>query len=240
MKKIVALFDTHIPYQIPLDPIFRFIEDFKPDVIILGGDICEWGSVSHWVADQSRHLDFGTIKSEYEAMGEVVLRPISRVAVHASKIYLTGNHEDWIRKACDANPNLRGFAELKRNIKGWKILPYNVPYKAGPNLVYIHGTYENKYHSNKTAEAYVGKSVIYGHVHSMQLYSNVSPVDSKHFYQAQSVGCLCHLNPSFMKNKPNAWVNGFNYTYLNDDGTFHPFSVIIVKNKFWAEGKLYK
>ena len=239
MKKIVALFDLHVPYNIILEPVFRFIEDFKPDVVILGGDVGEFGSVSHWIADQSRHLDHGTLVQEYNNINEVALKPLAKVAGKASKIYLTGNHERWVEMATAINPNLRGFAEIERNIKGWKILPYNVPYKAGPNLVYIHGTYENKYHAHKTAESYIGKSVIYGHVHSMQLHSNVSPVDSKHFYQAQSVGCLCHLNPSFMKNKPNAWVNGFNYTYLNDDGTFHPFSVIIVKNKFWAVGRQY-
>lgn len=240
MKKILALFDCHVPFNIPLDLVWEFAQDFKPDVVILGGDICEWGSVSHWVADQSRHLDYGTLKQEYEAMKRTVLLPLSQVAPKAKKIFIPGNHERWIEQDCNRNPNLREFAELHKNIKGWKILAFNESYKAGSNLVYIHGLYTNKYHAHKTAEAFVGKSVRYGHVHTMQSFTNISPVDSKHFYQAQSIGCLCTLNPHFMENQPNAWVNGFDYCYLNDDGTFHPFPIIIVKGKFWAEGRFYK
>ncbi len=34
MKKILALFDTHIPFNIRLDPVFEFAHDFKPDIVI--------------------------------------------------------------------------------------------------------------------------------------------------------------------------------------------------------------
>ena len=240
MKKILSLFDLHIPFNIPLGPVLEFVKDFKPNVIILGGDVGEWGCVSHWVCNQSRALDHGTISQAYEDIEREIIFPLADAAPYAKKIFLTGNHEDWLRKAAEADPNLRGFIELERNLKGWKIYPFNVPYRAGKNLCYIHGTYHNKYHARTTADAFVGSSVIYGHVHSMQSFSNISPVDSKHFYRAQSLGCLCNLNPEFMKNKPNAWIHGFGYCYLNDDGTFHDVPVVIVRNKFWAEGRLYK
>jgi hypothetical protein len=69
----------------------------------------------------------------------------------------------------------------------------------------------------------------------------VSPVDIKQFYKGQSVGCLCNLNPYFMRNKPNAWVHGLDFTYLDtSDGTFADNPVIIVKNRFWANGRRYK
>lgn len=239
MQRILSLFDTHIPFNIPLDPVFEFAKDFKPTIVVLGGDIHEWGAVSTWVSDQSRHFDSGTITMAYEQMHTTVLQPIELVAPKAKKIFLTGNHEDWIRKACDANPNLRGYAELERNISGWKIIPVNAPYRVGENLVYIHGTYTNEYHAKKTAVAY-HRSVIYGHMHEVQSHTLVSPIDDSIFYKAQSVGCLCHLNPEWKKNKPNSWVNGFNFCYMNEDGTFQDFNVVIVKGKFWAEGRQYK
>ena len=239
MQRILSLFDSHVPHQIELGPVFEFAKDFKPTTIVLGGDIHEWGAVSSWVCNQARHLDGGTIKEAYGQMEEKVLAPLKQAAPAAKRIFLTGNHEDWLRKASEADPNLRGFVELGRNVEGWRILPFNVPYRASKNLVYIHGSYQNEYHAKKTALAY-HCSVIYGHMHEIQSHTLVSPVDDTCFYKAQSVGCLCTLNPQWKKNMPNAWVNGFNFCYVNDDGTFQDFNVVIVKGKFWAEGRQYK
>ena len=116
----------------------------------------------------------------------------------------------------------------------------NVPFKAGPNLVYIHGTYTNEFHAKKTVLAY-HSSVIYGHLHTIQTHMLVSPIDSDKFYKASCVGCLCHLNPHYNRNRPNAWVNGFSYAYVDKKtGTFNDFTPIIVKGNFWAEGRRYR
>jgi len=44
-----------------------------------------------------------------------------------------------------------------------------------------------------------------------------------------------------MKNKPNRWVNGFNYAYVEKKtGLFWDTQVTIVEGKFWANGRKYK
>ena len=119
-------------------------------------------------------------------------------------------------------------------------LRMNVPHRIGHNLIIIHGTYTNLYHARKTVEAY-HVSTIYGHVHTFQSHMLVSPVDNNKFYTGQSIGCLCTLNPQFMKNRPNAWVNGFCYVYWNEsDDSFQLVPVVIVHGQFRANGKLYK
>jgi hypothetical protein len=63
----------------------------------------------------------------------------------------------------------------------------------------------------------------------------------KHFYKGQSCGCLCNLNPDFMKNRPNKWVNGFNYCYLDEEsGLFWDTQVTIVDGKFYTMGRRYR
>lgn len=241
MKKIVALYDIHVPFNIDLNPVFEFVQDFKPDVVILGGDIHDWTSVCHWISDQSRALDGGTVFENYQELREVVLNPLKRASPHSKKIYITGNHEDWLRKAGEMQPNGRQYWGLEDNLKdvGIKIVPINIAYEANKNLVYIHGVYVNEFHAKKTVLAY-HTSVIYSHTHDVQSYTMVSPVNITHFYKASSVGCLCNLNPHYNQNRPNKWVNGFNFCYVNDDGSFHDTQVIIVKNKFWANGRFYK
>lgn len=239
-EKIVVLFDTHVPFNLPLEPVWRFLEDFKPTKIVLGGDTHDWGSVSSWLSDQSRALDCGTIKENYNELEKVVFNPIRKVAPKAKKIFMVGNHDDRINTVLRVDPRFRGFIELEENIpKDFEVYPTNKPVNIGPNLVIIHGIYTNLHHAKKTVEAY-HTSVIYGHVHTFQSHTLISPVDSDRFYIGQSIGCLSTLNPEFLKGKPNAWMNGFCYIHLNGDGTFHHVPVVIVKGKFYANGKRYK
>ncbi len=244
MKKILALFDTHIPFNIRLDPVFEFAHDFKPDIVILGGDLHDWTSVCHWIADQSRALDGGTIMQNYEELNLGLLDPIQKAVGKVRKVFLTGNHEDWLQQAAGINPNGRGYWELDRNIDTKKynieIMPINVPYKASNHLYYTHGLYTNKYHAEKTVAAF-HRSVLYGHTHDVQTFTDISPIDIKDYFKGASCGCLCTLNPHYLRNRPNRWVNGFNYVYLNEKtGYFNDYQVYIVDNQFYADGRLYR
>ena len=240
-RKIVALFDTHIPFNIPLDPIFEFIQDFKPTEIVLGGDCHDWTAVSAWIADQSRALDGGTVKQNYSELGDTLLRPLSKAAPRAKKMLLEGNHENWLRKASQINPNGRGYWELENNLpKDIQIISMNQAYHVNEHLCYLHGLYTTKYHAFQTVHA-VHKTVLYGHTHDVQRYTDISPVDVEQFYTGASCGCLCTMNPSYMKNKPNRWVNGFNYAYVDEKTKeFSETQVYIIRNKFWALGRRYK
>lgn len=239
-KRILGLFDTHIPNHINLDPIFEFAKDWKPDVLVLGGDMHDFGSVSHWLSDQSKHLDSGVVKENYQSLKKYLLDPIGQaVGKRCKKVYLEGNHESWTRLACNQDPNLRGYIELEKNIPAeYQIIPENKVFQPNENFVVIHGHYTNMYHAKKTVETY-HTTVFYGHCHTFMSHPLVSPVDQTHFYMGQAIGSLCTLNPGYLRNRPNAWINGFVYFYLENDGTFQYIPVIIVKNRFWAEGRRY-
>lgn len=239
----MALPDAHIPFNIHLDPVFEFISDFKPDKIVILGDAHDWTSVSHWIADQSKYLDGGVIQDNFRELHTVLLDPLNRVRGKAEIVYILGNHEDWLIQATYINPNGRGYWDIEKNIDLKKyhmtIIPVNKAYRVNDNLSMIHGNYCNIYHAKKTVEVY-HTSILYGHTHDIQSHTLVSPIDVEKFYKGASIGCLCNLNPHYQRNRPNRWVNGFSYVYVDDkDGSFHDFQVVIVKNKFWANGKKY-
>ena len=240
-ERIIFLPDIHTPFNIDLNPIWEFVEDFKPTISILGGDAHDWTAVSQWIADQSRALDGGTIKQNYRELNSTVLQPLSVAAPKAKKIFLEGNHEDWLRKASLINPNGREYWELEKNLpKDIKIVPFNQAYHVNKNLCYLHGLYTTKYHAYQTVHA-VHKTVLYGHSHDIQRYTDVSPIDVEQFYTGASCGCLCTLNPSYLKNRPNRWVNGFNFCYVDTKTEeFSETQVYIIRNAFWANGRRYK
>jgi len=242
--KIVGLPDIHIPFNINLRPIFKFISDFKPDVIVLMGDVHDWTPAAEWIGNQSLSLTIQTIKKCYEELHRVLLDPLREITKGKTQIkYLKGNHEYWLERAMALNANGIGYWGLEENIDTARynlhIVPVNVPYRPCTNLIYIHGVYTNEYHAKKTVQAY-HTSVLYGHTHDVQSHTVVSPIDVTHFYKGASTGCLCNLNPTYMKNKPNKWVHGFNFCYINEKTeAFHDTQVYIVNGGFWANGKYY-
>jgi len=239
-ERIVFLTDIHIPHQIELSLVFEFVQDFKPTKIITGSDAHDWGAVSCFVADQSRHLEGGIVKENYKEIEKILLSPLKKAAPKAEIIWLTSNHDDWLRKAIQADPNLKGYIELENNLpKGIRIIPLNQAYHVNENLCYMHGLYTTKYHAFQTVHA-VHKSVFYSHTHDVQRYTDISPVDSSQFYTGASCGCLCNLNPAYLKNKPNRWVHGLNYCYVDTKTKeFAEVQVYIIHNKFWALGRRY-
>jgi hypothetical protein len=186
-------------------------------------------------------LDGGTIIQNYRQIEEVILAPLRKAAPKAEVILLTGNHEDWLFKATLINPNGRGYWELERNLPKYvKIIPVNQAYHVNKHLCFLHGLYTHKYHAFHTVHA-VHKSVFYGHTHDIQRYTDISPVDVSQYYTGASCGCLCKMNPAYMKNRPNRWVNGFSFFYVDTaTETFADTQVYIVNGQFWALGKKYK
>ncbi len=243
-QKIVSLFDIHLPYHINLKPIWKFIHDFKPDVVVLGGDLHDWEAVSDWIANQSLRLDGQSIKRCYKEIHDIILNPLlMAMPAHCQVKYLKGNHEFWVDQAINLNRNGQGYWELENNIDLKKyhmeVFPINGVYQPCENLLYIHGVFTNEFHAKKTVQAY-HNSVIYVHAHTTQTYTDISPVNVTKFYTAQCAGCLCTLNPHFMKNRPNKWVNGLNFAYIDEKtASFGSTQVVIVHGGFWALGHYY-
>jgi hypothetical protein len=87
------------------------------------------------------------------------------------------------------------------------------------------------YHARKHGEL-CQRNVIYGHTHAKQLHSGYHPVDKALPYIAESIGCLCSLNPPYMKNRPNQWANSFKYCEVETDGTFSGDTVTLINGNF--------
>lgn len=256
-KKIVLLPDIHYPHHNveAFRAVLKFIKWFKPDEVNLLGDAMNMDTVNHWKRDKGNQLYFEgkRMKAEYEGFDRDILRPIEKaIPKHCVKVYMGGNHEDWVNEVIEKNPQLQGMIEpeIALNLKkrNWIWIPYIIhnnddSWKRGMReygkLVVFHGEYTNKYHAFKTASSF-SKSVVYGHTHDIQMYTTTTQDDYTSFHTAQSIGCLANLSPEYLKGNFNKWVNAFGILYLRENGYFNLYTPIIVKGKFIYAGKIFE
>ena len=239
--RVLFLPDTHIEstvgLSLSLKAALKFIKIFKPHETIIGGDFMDFDSISKFGKKNFLKREGKRLLFDFH-LGNKVLDVIDK-HTKDKVVYLYGNHEIWLDNLiAEEAPQLEGLVSVEKELRfkdrNYKIIPFNKVYKVG-HARFIHGWYYNIYHARKTV-AEMGASTFYGHTHDMQAFTKVN-YDEKPML-GQSMGCLCDLNPSYKKNRPNRWVNGFGIFYFSSDGTFTPYNPILIKGKFWWNGKL--
>jgi len=238
----VLLPDIHYPEQDneAMRLVGLFLKDHKVDEIIYTGDGMNMSAVCHWEEKKNRKMEGKRVKAEYLGFVKNVLNKHREIVGEKCKfVYLIGNHENWIEETIDKDAKVEGYYEVENNFPSWvKIIPFNKIYKIG-KLRVTHGFYTNKYHASKTVDAFE-RNVVYGHTHDIQFFTKVLSDDVKDFHSAQSIGCLCNMNPDYMENRPNNWVHGFGVAYFQPNGYFNFYQIVIVNNEFIWNRKIYK
>jgi hypothetical protein len=251
-KSYVALFDIHygwerkagkkVPLHNPriLDAVGLFIEDFKPDVIIYGGDTIDCGAISHH--NRKRNFSIEGLRLADDAQGaSTVLRDYRLAAGNPLEVVIEGNHEDWLNDLIEDYPGLAGMFGLRDLLKlsdDAVIVPQGEVFRFG-KLVFLHGDQirSSLYPARWAVDAY-GKSVRFGHFHTYQTFTKVSALDGD-CRTGVAVPCLCTRGPGYGKGAPNRSINGFNYGYLEGAGNYYDITPIITNHKFVAEGVEY-
>lgn len=249
IKKGIALFDLHIPeHHAPLlSNVLRYMKDQKFDELVLGGDTMTMASLSRHDLNSGnmRALEGKRVKTDIKHGSDILDALSGTLNRGAAKVYLQGNHEDWVEQFIDKYPALEGILELENLMglekKGYKVIKPRHSYKSG-KMYFIHGDIFGKYtpvfHSKKVVELY-NRNVFYGDRHQHQSYIKASPVDINDKHMAISVPAMCQLNPKWAKDRPNNWCNGFMVWYSNGS-KFNAYTVVSVDGSFIApNGKEY-
>ena len=214
-----------------------FCKDFKPHGTIVGGDFINLDHVGRFSKNKPRLREGRRLKHDY-ALGNEILDIIDKFT-QREKVFMIGNHDSWLEHWLDEHPQMEGLVEMSQELRlverGYKVIPENKVYKVG-KAKFVHGLYHNMYHSRATVQV-MGDNTFYCHTHDMQSFTQTN-------YDAQpimghSCGCLCDLNPSYLRNKPNRWVNGFGVFYFSKNGNFTPYFPLIINGEFWWNGKKY-
>ena len=232
-KRVVILSDIQIPFQDQpvLELVYRFIDLWQPDTLIINGDLVDFYSLSQFDKDP---LKVDRVVEEVTGVANF----FERTKIVQNRIWLGGNHEDRWRKTLwkmqqfgpgakavlqalvnaaeateDADAAFRFiFSTKKMDVTYWPYGHYMI--LAHNNLVVTHG-FRLSQHSAYSAKMHIerlGRSVIVGHTHRQGVYRN-SNLRGTH--GAWENGCLCRLDPDYVQF-PN-WQQGFSIVTIEQE-----------------------
>lgn len=254
MEKFVALYDLHWGYERKnghktplhdlkaLDVTLQFIKDFKPDHVILGGDILDCGSISHHNHGKPGAVEGFRLMGDAKELREALIDPIEALGAK-SLTYITGNHEDWLNDLTAMIPALEGMMNVGTVLdldKRWKVIPCGESFKLG-KITFVHGDQiKGGIHSAKWATEAWEKNIRFGHHHTFQVHTKTSASDANG-HTGIAVPCLCKKNPNYGGGAPNRWAQGFLWGYVNGpQQTFNDYVSVIVNGVTTANGKTYQ
>lgn len=241
--RFVFLNDVHVPDSIELAPVFEFIGDFKPDHIILGGDILDMASFSHWERDRPRRArEMPYPADEYGLCRDRFFMPLRKAAPKAIITLMMGNHEARAEHSIDAFPEGRGFWEVERNVTGVDQFTKQYDTVALGKLWFAHGdilTCNSKVAAQRILDLY-RRSIRIGHFHCLSETGYTSPVDIDDRHSARVCGTLQNFQPNFMRHRPHSWQHAFTHGIVEPNGKFWDWTSRINGGVFYAEGRRYK
>jgi len=240
----VVLNDIQIPFHdVPvLANVLSFIQDLKPQGVILNGDVVECYAISNFTKDP---MEPSSLTNERMIAGDLM----NRLSHVKHKIWLGGNHEDRLRSHVWRNRKewSRALGVLGVSIDvsfeslftprkyGFKYTPYGTYHMLG-KLMVTHGEFISK-HSAFSAKMHMdrfGTSVLHGHTHRLGIHYRT---DMKGVHGAWENGCLCVVNAREWVHFPN-WQQGFAIVNVAPDGMFNVQQIPILPDKTFMFGGL--
>lgn len=256
MKRTIGVFlsDIHLPDNISLIPLFKYIKDLYTEcqkngdkfLTILGGDIID-ASGMHGIES----LAASQIKKEWYERDTALLlrflRQLRDVAPKTELVYLEGNHEERYKRIMVRYPDaFGGRFDFHRDVVS-KVFPkskwvsygtYDSYIKLG-DTIFTHGNVYPTHHAKKYAEVFAPFKVVYGHLHHFQSHTIHSAMPDLPPHYAVTAGCLTHTAPEWKKGQPNCWINGF-IDFISEGGITTSTPHVIENGKFMIGGTVYE
>ena len=232
MRRGLIIADMHLLSYEKVHPSYelvkRFAKDFKPDFVVIDGDMLDLPYFSKFDRD---NLEVQA-KGNWENDVKLANTELDFWQRQAKDLYFRqGNHEFRLEVAAGEMPKMADSLDLgtrlgfrDRGIRYTREI--DAPIKFG-KLSVTHGWYYNIHHAKKTLMEY-GGSIVYAHVHKFQSYSKVLQATSLEI-QAWSIGCLCDKQPEYVRGRPTGHQNGFGIINVADSGNFNFYPVNVTK-----------
>jgi hypothetical protein len=253
-KKFLNLVDLHYGYERrnghkialhderAMDVALQFASDFKPDVLLLTGDILDCAAISHHNSNKPGRTEGMRIMDDAQGLNTNFINPLNHIMGKKQKVWIDGNHEAWLYDLEDAMPGLIGLLQPAQllNLDGYHVVPEGGHFDLG-KLTFVHGNQlSGGEHIAKSAVTSWERSIRFGHHHTYQVYTKTTPVHNKLGKTGIAVPCLCTKDPKYGEGKANRWVQGINYGYVFNDGSYADDVALITTGRMVANGKIYR
>ena len=241
VRRVAFISDVHVPFEdkLGVQAMLKYLADFEPDQIILGGDIFDFYLASDHDKDPGRAQ---TIQDEFDA-GRYFFKAINELA--PSVVFMEGNHEQRLQRMIARNPGLyklralefRHAAELPET---WRCYPSQTHYRIGGLLV-LHGDLRGRGTGVKHAAAgmlsKLRTSCIFGHLHRFGTHYETDYAGTVRAGFAN--GHLSDVREAKYITSPD-WQSGFStICFGSSQDIFAVQQHLIVEGRFVVDGKEY-
>jgi hypothetical protein len=214
-KKFVVGFDPHGDQQDKEanSVFFKFIEQFKPDYRIAGGDIWDFRPLRKKATDEEKRE---SMKDDYEAGRDWLER---LTATHL----LLGNHDARLWKLAESDNGVRSdyaqkliVDEIQPLFKKLRCRVYPYHKREGVmrlgSLNILHGFFGGLNAARQHALMY--NSCLFGHIHAVDVHS-AGGLERR---VARACGALCNLDMEYNETQPNTLrqANGFPFGVIDE------------------------
>lgn len=245
MKRGIILPDIHLPHEDKkvLELVRQFALANGPwDFLIQLGDLLDFDSMQPGARSKAELRNLSARKIEKD------IRPVHKFFADwrplADDFYwIEGNHDTRINYWLDANKDFVNPEDWDLGELAAKYDVQWVPYWSKGDVLsvgkanHIHGIYTTKHHASQHAAHFDG-NVIYGHTHDTQAFQPTW-LNKKDPCIAQSMGCLCKYQQSYMRGRPSKWQQAFGVETVFSDGNFDLDCVRIVNGRFVWGGQVW-
>lgn len=247
----IDLHDLHYPqYHKPtVKVLFDYLSKNKVETFVFGGDQFHFDCISHHTKHTPLYRTRRAYMNDIEGFDRDILTPLEKLlGPKCAKVWIIGNHERFEQDMIEEQPELEGAIGhvrlLRLEERGWLVVDLGHSYKLG-KLIIIHGetlsgigNQAGQYPSKKAVELYAC-SVLAGHTHAPQTFTRISPVDHINKWQGHIAPIGGAVNPSYLRNRPTAWLNGFTRIEVFPNGNFNLYPIIVSNGVASFNGEIY-
>lgn len=201
----------------------------------------EFDMISWWTQSDLLEKERRRLAHDFDLARQILVKICNFTSRRV--VFIPGNHDFWLSQYISQRPELHELINQDKMLEfkklGVESVKYGEVFRFG-KAAFTHyiarrgAGKQTKYHSAIMAD-YYGSSIFYGHFHSNQSFTRVT-YDSKPNI-AQAIGCLCELNPAWLRNSPNAWVHQILFMEFDKAGHFSWYAPILIDGRFIYNGK---
>lgn len=247
----VAYYDLHYPKwdKDTFGALTHFLAENRVAGFVFGGDQMDNEEISHFNKNKPYYREKASYIKNEQGFERDILTPLEKlIPKDATKVWITGNHDHWEFQMVEEHPELEGLIDRPKSLKlrerGWKVIELGRAFRYG-KLNFIHGEWltgignqAGAYPAKKAVEI-MGGNVLAGHTHSCQVFTKISPLEHTQKWMGTIAPIGGKTNPTYLKNRPTAWLNGLVIIEFQENGLYNLYPCIVSKGRFGYGGKIY-
>lgn len=247
VKTWIVLADIHYPEQenSALRAIFDFAEKNRRDIhgVVLLGDNLDCQSISRHTEGLPGLRKEGGFQEDLVGFDAAVMAPLEQILPDAKKVWFEGNHEAWLTRFLEKEPQFKGALSFPRLLRlrerGWQFVPQGETFFVGVmGLKHGDGVGSSTHVAKKLVDTQCCNSMM-AHVHTFSAFTKTSESDKGNKWVGYTLPCLTNTNPKYGKGRPNSHIHGFGIIEEWSNGYVNVYVPIIMKERFSFAGKMY-